>query len=671
MKDIINYTSPLFSFCCDGETSDALLGLAELKENEEVIGDVKTICKEYYFPKGLVIKQIQKVFEKYNAVEWVLWLENKSEEPTGLITELNDCNYFAPFEYDPIPEASFLPEKGTARIFNPAGSSRTSYEFCSTTQYIVPGQSYHYEASGGRSSQKKAPFFDVNRGEKGIICAIGWTGQWRADFSRDDKHISIKTGVEDVSFRLFPGEKIRTSSTILLSYVDGQDNGHNMFRRLVKEHFSLIGKPGRPKEGPLSFTTYGGMSSEALKEKIRDSATKKVLPYYDYIWVDAGWYGDVKQDDAGLASAVWVKQTGNWNVNRYLHPNGMKDISEEAEKNGISFMLWFEPERAIANLPVPMEHPDWFLHKKNDSEAQEAFLLLDLGNEEAWNYVVDTVTGYIEKLNLGCYRQDFNMNPLDYWRDNDEPERKGLCEIKHIMGLYAFWDTLLDRFPHLIIDNCSSGGQRIDIETARRSIPLWRSDYQCSRNCDAESTQNHNTGISWWLPYSGTGTGIPYGHEGSRLFEDTYRYRSAYSSALSTGLLSREQFVLPDDESKLAWFREMLAEYLKVRPYFSCDFYQLTSYSLDNNGWTVWQYDRPLEKDGIIIAFRRPDCPCGQAVFDLGGINPDKSYSFTCDDTDEKRKLTSKQLSEFGFYINIKRKRSSVLWFYNYRGLEE
>ena len=40
------------------------------------------------------------------------------------------------------------------------------------------------------------------------------------------------------------------------------------------------------------------------------------------------------------------------------------------------------------------------------------------------------------------------------------PERTGITEIKHIMGLYRFWDELRSRHPGLVIDNCSSGGRR-------------------------------------------------------------------------------------------------------------------------------------------------------------------------------------------------------------------
>ena len=75
------------------------------------------------------------------------------------------------------------------------------------------------------------------------------------------------------------------------------------------------------------------------------------------------------------------------------------------------------------------------------------------------------------------YRQDFNMQPDIYWAANDEPGRTGMKEIRHIEGLYYFWDYLLSRFPNLLIDNCASGGRRIDWETIGRSAPLWRSDY--------------------------------------------------------------------------------------------------------------------------------------------------------------------------------------------------
>ena len=57
------------------------------------------------------------------------------------------------------------------------------------------------------------------------------------------------------------------------------------------------------------------------------------------------------------------------------------------------------------------------------------------------------------------------MEPAWFWAKNDEPGRAGIREIRHIEGLYAFWDYLLERFPNLLIDNCASGGRRIRLST--------------------------------------------------------------------------------------------------------------------------------------------------------------------------------------------------------------
>ena len=55
------------------------------------------------------------------------------------------------------------------------------------------------------------PFFDVHAGGNGAIIAIGWSGGWRADFSRKGDEINIKTGLQNAEFYLKDGEKIRTS----------------------------------------------------------------------------------------------------------------------------------------------------------------------------------------------------------------------------------------------------------------------------------------------------------------------------------------------------------------------------------------------------------------------------------------------------------------------------
>lgn len=106
-------------------------------------------------------------------------------------------------------------------------------------------------------------------------------------------------------------------------------------------------------------------------------------------------------------------------------------------------------------------------------------LLLDLGRPDAWQYAFEQISDKVSSLHLTWYRQDCNIVPLPYWRGVDTPDWRGMYEIHHIMGLYRLWNAPRVRFPGLMIDNCASGGRRIDIVTMRRAILLWRSNAQC------------------------------------------------------------------------------------------------------------------------------------------------------------------------------------------------
>src|SRR5512136_3398137 len=116
----------------------------------------------------------------------------------------------------------------------------------------------------------------------------------------------------------------------------------------------------------------------------------------------------------------------------------------------------------------------------------------------------------IEEVGIDVYRQDFNMEPLRYWQEADEPERVGMHEIRHVEGLYALWDELRARHPGLAIDNCASGGRRIDLETVSRSYALWRSDFQDigvlnlpnPLGTSAIASQVQTIGLGLYVPFS-------------------------------------------------------------------------------------------------------------------------------------------------------------------------
>lgn len=642
-----------FSFKLNGEDvwkSDFSMEIAEE-------GD--TLTTVYQFENGIQVTNVSKKYGAYGAYEWVNYFENTSDVPSGIISELWDCDCTMPLEWEENrKQTAYFPDPKTAtKIYAPNGSIWGTKEFYANvdefkkskrTYHICPGEKKEYTASRGRSSEFNAPFFNISKNGNGYIFAIGWTGQWQTQILRDNDSITFKSGIENTHFKLMPGETFRTSSVVVMPY-DDTETAHNKWRKLVKEHFSLIGRDGREKTGPLCAGIWGGMTTASVLKRIQ-AIKENDLPF-EYVWMDAGWYGIDNKPTPNEFEGDWGRYTGDWRVSPLIHPNGLKDVSKAIHDAGMKFLLWFEPERVDKTAPIVVQHPEYFLSSESEYERNR---LLDLGNPDAWQYCFDTLSAIINELNIDCYRQDFNCFPLSFWREHDASDRCGITEIKHINGLYKLWDALLEAFPNLIIDNCASGGRRIDIETLRRSIPLWRSDFQCPANYDAEGSQCHSQTFNLWMPYSGTGSGRIY---------DEYCVRSAYASAMTANYSFDESEPFCNTEEQVAFIKKYGKEYLLVRPYFSEDFYPLTEVNDQQDVWCAMQFDRPLCGDGMLEVFRRDDSPYETAIFSLKGIDKERDYRFT--DLDGGGfTISGFELVEQGLKLSVAEKRKAKIYLY-------
>ena len=172
----------------------------------------------------------------------------------------------------------------------------------------------------------------------------------------------------------------------------------------------------------------------------------------------------------------------------------------------------------------------------------------------------------------------------------------------------------MERHPGLIIDNCSSGGRRLDLETISRSIPLWRSDFQCWPDFDVTSQQTQTHGLGMWVPLSTGCCDRP----------DTYAFRSALGPGIVVTTNIFEQG--PSDHFPPEWGREMLGQLKQLRPYFHGDFYPLLDWSLSHEMWAAWQYDRPDLGEGMVVAFRRPKSPFTTMEAGLQGLEAEAAY---------------------------------------------
>ncbi len=595
---------------------------------------------------GMKVECEIKGYPAFKALEWTIHFTNSGANDSKKLKQVKAIDMG--MEY---------PAKGDFKLHYADGNHISKYDFHPRTQILKSGESKSMEPINGRSSEGDyLPIFNIeSSSSQGVFVGIGWSGTWYANIGSDsDKRISVQSGMKTMDLYLHAGESIRTPS-ITLMYWNSNDrmDGHNQFRRFVLNHktHKINGKnapyplaTGFNYKDPAPYTEYSGLTEEYAVAMMKRYKQFGIMP--EVFWLDAGWNTGAADWEHGKS---WANTVGNWTVDSIRFPRGLKPISDEAHKLGAKFMVWFEPERVIRGTQWAVEHPEWMMDIPEHND--DTYLMFDLGNAEACDWLCKYIGDMIEENGVDHYRQDFNMHPDIYWAANEEEGRRGMKEIRHIENLYKFWDYLLNRFPNLFIDNCASGGKRIDMETIPRSAPLWRSDYY--HYDDPDGYQCHTYGLNFFLPLHGTGI----------LQTDEYAFRSSMSTCLTCNWkITDKSFSIYDMQARLNEFQD-------IRPYYYEDYYPLTGIgdtTLDNI-WLAYQLNRPSDDSGVIVAFRRKASDKNNIAVKLSGIRRDKQYEVT--DLDKKGTIvvSGSQLAD-EFVLTLDKPNQSLL--IKYRAVE-
>jgi len=635
---------PPFSFVCGGKSSNDFIKewtYTCQKLEKDVESDVVEYSFTYRNPvNGLEVECVVKGYPNYNGVEWVLHFTNGGLSNSPVIEQVKVIDLAMQYR-----------SKGDFILHYCEGNHITKYDFHPRSVRLVPGQSKVMFPEGGRSSEGDyLPFFNIQSPDaQGVILSIGWTGTWLASLTADDSRaVTMSAGMKTMKTFLYPKEKIRTPS-ISLMFWEGENRmiGQNKFRRFVLAHNSRKIN-GKLAEYPLSsgFNYHDPEPCQEYSCITADYASAMVKRYFQFglkpevFWLDAGWNTDASDYEHGK---TWANTAGNWTVDSVRFPKGLLPIADVIHKNGAKFMVWFEPERVVDGTQWVVEHPDWMLDIKKHKD-EKSWRLFDLGNPDACSWLGKYIGDMLEKNGIDYYRQDCNIEPADYWAENDEPDRIGMKEIRHIEGLYNFWDYLLKRFPKLLIDNCASGGRRLDWETIGRSAPLWRSDYY--HYYDTDGLQCQTYGLDFFLPIHGTGV----------VHTDSYSLRSSLSTALIFN------WKVTTKESSIPDMQRCLKEFYDVRPYYYEDYYPLTGIEdiTKDNIWLAYQFYRPSDDSGIVVAFRRMNAQEKEVFVHLSGVNPTQQYKVTNVDTKESNVYSGNELINH-FRLFLENPHSSLL----------
>ena len=569
------------------------------------------------------------------AVTYQFSLKNTGIKNTPRITEVKSLDLtLNRREGEPIVYESLAGDSCGAASFMPVRLELSAEDSCR----IAP--------VGGRSSDTTGfPYFDITHEDLSVIFAIGWSGQWEREIKVYGDSYNITAGISEVDFYLEPGEEIRLPSILMMTDYSGKDALRRRFRKLMLERYSPQARLGESMKLPISLQPYDryfyGRCPEWPTEagQIRSIGEAVKCKYLDNIWLDAAWFRE------GFPNGV-----GNYEFAEGF-PNGLKPVSDAAHKNGMKFMLWFEPERIHANSDTAKQHPEFLLSYGGNAqhEWQRSNFLINLADDAARDWLDSVFTKFIAENGLDILRIDFNIEPLSYWQNNDAEGRRGITQIKYINNLYKLWDSLLDKFPNLMIDNCASGGRRIDFETCKRSVPLWRSDTGCSPASEKHRTytwnQNQCLCLTQYIAFHACASWEPV----------PYDMRAAQSGGLAC------TFDVLNPEFDFAKAERVLEEVKRLRPYWKGDFYPLAEPSVSETEWSAYQLALP--EGGACYIFRRDECADTDYCVKLEGLDAGSSYAVTLTDENMTAVRFNKQGSELmsGYPVNIAEPHGSII----------
>ena len=191
-----------------------------------------------------------------------------------------------------------------------------------------------------------------------------------------------------------------------------------------------------------------------------DPTTEKELPLIDaaaeagceYFCIDAGWY------DKGF----WWDGVGQWRESRERFPNGLKEVTDYIRSKNMIPGVWLELEVMGIKCPMVSEVCDdsWFFTRHGKRVHDRSRYQLDFRNPAVIAHANEVIDRLVSEYGVGYIKMDYNMEPGIGTEQNADSFGDGL--LQHQRAYLAWLDGIFKKYPKLIIENCSSGGLRMD-----------------------------------------------------------------------------------------------------------------------------------------------------------------------------------------------------------------
>lgn len=298
------------------------------------------------------------------------------------------------------------------------------------------------------------PFVAVEDIREGVLWGmqLAYAGSWQFEIYRKDDFVAVSAGIGDREFghwlkQIGVGQRFVTPKAIIATCHDGIEN---LCQRLTDVQNRYIPQSEAETDLPVVFNewcTSWGNPNEANLLKIADRLADTEIKY---LVIDAGWYKKNASD--------WSGCHGDWVANGQLYPRGLKATCAEIRKRGLIPGIWFEFETL---------GPDSDAYRLTDHFLKRDGKVLEAGKRRFWDfrdpftidYLSKKVIGLIKDCGIGYIKIDYNET-IGIGVDGAESLGEGLRV--HLEAVKQFFAQIRKEVPDIFIENCASGGHRLE-----------------------------------------------------------------------------------------------------------------------------------------------------------------------------------------------------------------
>jgi alpha-galactosidase len=332
--------------------------------------------------------------------------------------------------------------------------------------------------------RKFFPFVAIEDTESGVLwgAQLAWAGSWQMEITRRGDSVSISGGLADYEFghwekALQPGETL-TTPVAHLACVQGSLS--DLTGKLVRLQESLLPEPPVvEKTLPVMFNDWCTHWGATSHDKIIKLAKRLLGTGIRYLVIDAGWCANPPENES-LGICDWIVDTDKF-------PGGIVATSKELREMGFIPGIWFEFEVCTASS-LAYQQEAHQLHRKGRP--------LQVGKRRFWNlndpwvqeYLREKVIDFLNENELGYLKIDYN-DTIGIGCDHPESLGEGLRQ--HVNGVYAAFKRIGESVTDLVIENCSSGGHRLEPSMMALTSMSSFSDAHESRNIPIIARQLH------------------------------------------------------------------------------------------------------------------------------------------------------------------------------------